>query len=382
VGLVAATLLGATLVGCASQAAPAAAPAPTVPSAPLTTSDLTGAGTWLTVAMGHVDDPNNTFWQLFVLPRGAAKWSLVTPPGVADNGGLALAPASPVTGGSLLVGFLPSNQLKFSPMAVSNGAGTSWTPGVLPTGLAAVPDALAASGLETVALSGDGDLLAASGDLSTWRTVGSEPELATSPAAEPCGLVQLTAVAVTASGTLLAGAACRRPGTVGLFADEGGAWRSVGPQPPNGESPATVLRLSASARGIVALLATADSAGSSLEAVWTTAVGAGWSVSPPLAVERTAMLRAIGPVGENSVYVLIGRPDGTTTLDTVAEGAGAWVQLANPPNDTADVAFSSGRIDAVAVNSTRFSDAVLDAGTGSWVPSQSIDVPIQFGSSS
>jgi len=73
--------------------------------------------------------------------------------------------------------------------------------------------------------------------------------------------------------------------------------------------------------------------------------------------------------------------DGTAALETVGQGARAWVQLADPPMGTAAVAFSSGRIDAASVDSTRFSDSVFDAITGSWVPSQTIDVPIQFGSS-
>jgi len=225
-------------------------------------------------------------------------------------------------------------------------------------------------------------VLETSGDLSVWRTAASEPELASSPAGQLCGVVRLTAVAVTGSGTLLAGAACRRPGAVGLFANEGNAWRSVGPELPNGESTVSVLRLSATAGGIVALLAvTRGTAGSSLEAAWTTGGGAGWTMSPPLALGPSAVLRSTGPAGAGAVYVLIGRADGTAALETVGQGARAWVQLADPPMGTAAVAFSSGRIDAASVDSTRFSDSVFDAITGSWVPSQTIDVPIQFGSS-
>jgi hypothetical protein len=38
--------------------------------------------------MGDLDQPDNTFWQAFVLSGVTPSWSLVTPKGVADNGGL------------------------------------------------------------------------------------------------------------------------------------------------------------------------------------------------------------------------------------------------------------------------------------------------------
>ncbi len=41
--------------------------------------------------MGGSAASHNNFWQLFVRPAGSAEWKLVTPPGVADNGGLVTA---------------------------------------------------------------------------------------------------------------------------------------------------------------------------------------------------------------------------------------------------------------------------------------------------
>ena len=67
-------------------------------------------------------------------------WSLVTPPGVADNGGLDR------------VGFrrrrpwsasCPASLLRFSPLAQSANGGSSWVPAFLPGALAPLPDALA-----------------------------------------------------------------------------------------------------------------------------------------------------------------------------------------------------------------------------------------------
>ena len=76
-----------------------------------------------------------SFWQLFVRPATASRWSLVTPPGVADNGGLVAAGG----GTSLVVGFRPSQNLVFSPLATSTDAGRNWTPGLLDAGLADTP---------------------------------------------------------------------------------------------------------------------------------------------------------------------------------------------------------------------------------------------------
>ena len=74
--------------GCGSQVAPVTAPALRVQTAPLSTSLVTPQGTWAVTVMGGPAADENNFWQLFVRPAGATRWSLVTPAGVADNGGL------------------------------------------------------------------------------------------------------------------------------------------------------------------------------------------------------------------------------------------------------------------------------------------------------
>ncbi len=88
--------------------------------------------------MGHLDDPANTFWEEFTLPSGADQWVERTPVDVADNGGLVTAPTSD----GVVVGFRPSADLKFSPLASTSDGGATYTPGLLSDGLANVPDAL------------------------------------------------------------------------------------------------------------------------------------------------------------------------------------------------------------------------------------------------
>ena len=70
---------------------------------------------------------------------GSTHWSLVTPPGVADNGGL----VESASAGAVVVGVVPSGLLRFSPLAQSAHSGGSWAPAFLPGALAPLPDALA-----------------------------------------------------------------------------------------------------------------------------------------------------------------------------------------------------------------------------------------------
>ena len=78
------------------------------PSA-LATSVQTSAGTWATVPMGHLDQPLNTFWQLFFRARGTSSWSNATSTlALATNGGLIIATPD---GQSVEVGIRPAKSL-------------------------------------------------------------------------------------------------------------------------------------------------------------------------------------------------------------------------------------------------------------------------------
>ena len=91
--------------------------------------------------MGHLDDPTNTFWEVFTLPSGGQRWTEHTPPDVADNGGLVIASTS----AGAVIGFRPSELLSFSPLAITTDGGNTYAPGLLSGGLADVPDSLSVS---------------------------------------------------------------------------------------------------------------------------------------------------------------------------------------------------------------------------------------------
>ena len=131
------------LAGCASASSTQepSAPAATLPLA--TSLAAAGGGAWAVVAVGGSAGSENTFWELFTRPAASSQWKLVTPPGIADNGGLVAA--APADGQRLDIAILPSQGLTFSPLALTGDGGNTWDTGLVDAAVAAVPDAFAAA---------------------------------------------------------------------------------------------------------------------------------------------------------------------------------------------------------------------------------------------
>ena len=353
--------------------------------------------------MGHPASASNEFWQLFVRPAGASRWSLATPQGVADNGGLVAAGSST----SLVVGFRPSQSLVFSPLATSTDTGKNWTPGLLDAGLADTPGALAVdpSGhalallqdgtITTAPMKGDGEVggAAAAGQ---WTPLTTRNALAASASGRSCGLLGVTAVSFGPKKDPMVAGSCARPGVAGVFTDTGGTWRSAGLVLP-GKSPVQVLGLAATAGGNVALLA----AGNSLVAAWWN--GTRWTVlatvaaSPVTAGPVTAgTVRAVGFGARGSAWLLLGGG----RAETISGAGGSWQALPPVPPGTVTLAppgtasLAPGSTAALAPGSTAAGgdgyDALAVSGSeltvwrlaqGSWAKVQLITVPIVYGSS-
>ena len=234
VALVSSAFATILLAACGSSVrSPDRSAAPSIPT-PLATSIQTSAGTWATVAMGRLDEPLNTFWQLLFRPSGSASWSnQVKATAVATNGGLVLASPG---GRGLLVGVRPTNLLTFSPLIYTSDAGRSWSTGLLADGLAERPDALAADSasrmLALVNARAEAQVLASTGGPSRWRTSVTTRTLASTAAGRLCGLSRITAVGYMTE-TPLAGASCSRPGVLGIFAIPVGTWHLLEAPPPN-----------------------------------------------------------------------------------------------------------------------------------------------------
>ena len=378
VGLISAALMA----GCGSAAPVAPGPAAEAPPAGapfLATSMVTAAGTWAVAVMGGSVATHDNFWQLFARPARSPRWKLVTPPGVPDNGGLVLAGA----GHSLIAGFRPSQFLTYTPLTATADGGQAWSStGPLDGALANVPDALAVApgGGNLLALLSDGTAaLAAPSSYSRWASIASARSLAGTSAGRRCGLQNLSAAAFSPSGQPLLGGMCRHPGTAGIFAETSGTWQAAGPPLPAalaGQA-VQVLRLTTTASGTVALLAAGTGPATRLLAAWSSGSGGHWTLSPLFPLNGASLLSAsLGPDGAAAV-VLDGNRGGT-----IAGPEASWRALPPLPPGTATLAPGPGAgLDALAVHRTILTVWHLAPGSGAWAKTQTINVPIQFGSS-
>jgi hypothetical protein len=386
----------ALAAGCGSRPAgspgPAAVPVAGAALAPLATSfaDAAGAGRAI-VEMGGQAAQEDNFWQLFVRPPGTARWRLATPGGVADNGGLEVAG----TGGSLVTGFRPSQDLTFSPLAATSDDGASWTPtGPVNPGLADAPDALAAGpGGRLIALTTGGKVELGTGAGTAWTPLTSARALAASPAGKSCGLTNLTGSSFGIHGFPILAGDCSRPGTVGILADRGGIWRTAGPARLPGalaREDIGVLRLAATStgagHGIVALLRAGSGPDASLLAAWSGGSGR-WTLSAPLRI-GAGQLRStsVGPGG--AIGIILNGHRG----ESLAGPGSSWRALPALPAWAATLALGpGGRVDAIAAHGGTFADWRLipgtsgkgssATGTARWSLAQTIHVTIPYGSS-
>jgi hypothetical protein len=379
---VAAIASTAALAACGSSSASSAADS-TAASAPvvsLATSLGTATDTWAIVPM----TANPTFWEVFVRPAKSATWQVVTPPGVADNGGLVAAAG---TGRALTVAVRPSQDLKFTPLASTADAGATWsTGGPVSAGVAASPGALAVSGRQLAALLGNGAIEASSDAGSTWRTLAKPGAIAASAAGKQCGTVGVTAVSFgPLPAEVLAAGRCGTTGTAGFFAYS----------PGSHGSPGGWQRLSLPVSGQLVRLGEGTAlvrAKAGLTAMWmggwyayaplqpsTQPLRTAWSASAPLPV-TSAVIASGGLAGSfGGTWVLL--PGGQAA--TVSGPEQQWLLLPPTPTGTKVLASGPGNsIDALAVSGSRLTVWQLNRGSTIWAKAQTMNVPIQYGSSS
>jgi hypothetical protein len=367
-------------------------------TAGLEQSWVSAQGTWAVVAMGHLDQPLNTFWQVLFRPAGGARWTLVTPPGVASNGGFSAdgVPGATAAARTVTAGFEPSKYLRYSPIARTSDDGKKWSVGTLSSELSPVADAIAdgADG-EVFALvrQKGGSLLRSDGSLTAWRTVVTRRALGATGAGRACGVEALTAVVDPAGpkASLEVGAACTDPGVVGLFHEQSGGWVATSVRVPDDlRSTFTVLRLESGAAGTSAI-AEARRAGSAwLVCLWRSGPGAPWTPSSPVRLRGTVVSTAEG--AGTSILVVTGHGLRATGLLWIGGPGSAWRTLGSPPSGTQSVAPAPGATAQSAAGGPGALSALAVSGshvtvwerpvTGGWRPtSQRFTVPIEYGSS-
>ena len=380
----AARRLTAYAAGVALSLCTLALPAGASPARPpLESATSSPAGSWVILPMGNLSDQANTFWQVLHASASSPRWSVVTPPGVADNGGLVMGASR----GSALVGFLPSDRLHFSPLALSSDAGTTWSPAFLPGALAPAPDALSlVDGNPQTALAvAGGRVLSARRGLSSWTSLVSIQALRrVSPR---CGATGPEAVAFSPSGSPTVATGCARGGVVGIFTRSGAGWRAEGPVLGGalvGGSTA-VLRLETAGAGSSALAEVTRQGSRWLVALWR--AGSGWSASHPLALAAPGTVLATALGSNGSLAVLTGTSS-ARHIETVSPGQ-PWTTLATPPDNVVALAWvapappnlGASTADAFAVNGTVLNVFALTPSGTRWVKVQTTRVPLAYGSS-
>ena len=364
--------------GCGSSTERSAVAPPPRPAPLSLATSLTSAGTaWATIPMGAPSGPNQ-FWQLFALTSPGGRWSLKTPGGVATNGALVLAGPGQQT---LTAGIRPSLDLGFSPVTVTRDGGGSWSSLPPEPGFADVPDALAAAADgRLIALGQDQAVQAAASQRASWTTLTTPKALAATAAGRRCALAGLTAVAYTPAGAPLLAGTCGRAGTAAIFTHQGRTWRLAGPALPTALSgqPVRVIRLSQAGGRDVALLQAGTGASASLLAAWTGDSRA-WTLSPvfPLSGAHAVSVSS-GPGGAVAVVLSGGR--GVTV-----DGPGAaWRRLPPlPPGQAVVLAVPApGTTDLLAAAGSMLTAWQLTGQPARWTKTQTVKVPIQYGSSS
>ena len=347
----------------------------------LPSSTASADDSWAVLPMGDLSDPDNTFWQVLRATPSSSHWSVVTPQGVADNGGLVAA----ISGAAIVAGVLPSQLLRFTPLASSSDGGATWDPALLPGALAPRPDALTMgeAGSGDVALVGS-SVLRATPSLSSWSRLAS---LSTLARRDPsCGVQQLDAVAGGPDGEPLVAVACRGAGRVGLLMMSGGTWTVIGPQLRGAWRDATtsVLRLESSEAGTSVLVSVLSGRRQALVALWRSALGH-WSVARVQRLTSGESVLASATSAAGGFAVLLGT-DGAKSAVMVTPGR-PWVPLPAPPAGALSIAAASTptagtSYDVFTVKGARLEVFAPTPSSTGWDQVQSTLVPLAYGSSS
>jgi hypothetical protein len=380
--LAAVLLAVAGIAGCGgSPRAVSRSPEPARPLAvPLAAGGTAPGVSWATVRTGG-PSVGGRFWQLLTLDQATGKWRLATPPGVADNAGLAVTSASD---GTLMAGFIPSQLLTFSPLATSTDDGAHWAQGLLPAGLVPEPDSLAALP--------DGRLVAVTRTAveesraggKNWATLVTLRTLAATQDGRRCGLTGLTGTTGRPDGSVLVSGTCSRPGRLGLFSNAGGSWRETDPGLLPGVREGgldSVLGLISSAAGTSALFDVAVGrkqllipAVLSARATTWTLFSANWSLYQSTTVAAGSLSAVSGsPGGIWVVNLAGGRGLATGYADRNRVGPHGATSFSVPGPDATIVPSASGGFTALVPGLSTVT-VWQRAASGGWQRTQVIDV--------
>jgi hypothetical protein len=379
---VAACIVAVGLIALGGETEPASA-TPNAPVSSFATSFVLDGSTYAAIPMGDLGDPLNTFWQLFTLPSGATHWALDTPPGVADNGGLVIERGMP---SSLEVAFRPSSYLRFTPIAARGAhSGSGWASGgLIPAGLVAAPDAFVGTdGAEFAAVeSRGGSVLRAATDSSRWTTIGTASSMSAAARGQ-CRVEGVESLAAASSLSLYAGTACSSGKRAGILDFANRTWHDIGPTLGSRTRGVTssVLGLEVSSGALTAVVSTTSDSRTRLILTGSSDGGRTWSTSEPFGLPASASIVSVGSVGSSGAFVVW---RSATGVSAAVATRGRWTALPPMPDRAWTLAFPEGTtqaIDAVGGHHSTFLAWHFDTRARRWDETQSMSVPIIYGSS-
>jgi hypothetical protein len=279
---------------------------------------------------------------------------------------------------------LPSEDLKFSPVAQSVDGGAHWSPGELPLPLTAAPDALAvASTGDVLALvaAGGQRVLQAPGDLATWRTLTTTRALR--GIASSCGVVGVSAVAYSPVARPLVGLDCSRRGQVGILMASGSVWHDIGLSLGSGSGTASVTRLVATTVGVDGLAQVQAGKQAAVVGFWSNGSTTPWVRSATLAVPAGWSVKATATGGGSGQGLAVLLGSGKRRRVEVVGGPGdSWVTLPPAPPGASGVSIVGAEVETFVVKNSDLAVWAWNDGAAGWSRTASITVPVPYGSSS
>ena len=214
---------------------------------------------------------------------------------------------------------------------------------------------------------------------TSWTTLAKPGAIAASAAAKGCGTLRVTSVSFGSSATdVLAGGTCGAGGAAAVFSyAPASGWQRVD------------LPVSGQLRRFTGGLALVQGK-AGLSALWNGAgwyayaplqQSAGWTKSAPL--PAPGAITASGTLAQGGAWVLLsGRRAATISLTGAAASGPQWQMLPSVPTGTSVLAAGpDGATDALAVSGSTLTVWRLAPGQGAWSKVQTVNVPIQVGSS-
>ncbi|MEI6700695.1 MAG: hypothetical protein WCL38_02940 [Actinomycetota bacterium] len=277
-----------------------------LPSLPLTASTTSSAQATTVITVGNLSSTIDRFSDV-VVERGT-KWTVETPPGVATNGGVIIA----TYGSRLLTATVPSQLLRFTPLASTND-GATWVPGLFDGSIQKTPNALTQRRGVTALLDTRGRFLE-SNDGTHWRTVRLPRALqARSLRQSPCH-GRLVAVALTGAGPVF-GRSCSGAVRSSVVTPTGSATPTSSVSP----TPRSTLRLEATSLGLREIVWLPKKHSIELHAItagtsWHDSVvgSAKLRTATATAVSMNGSVAVLGREGRHPVLVVLG-PSGIAT---------------------------------------------------------------------